>query len=439
MKLLPKNVHVLRFMHERPLGPYLDSYAAEMHQQGYAAATVRAHLGLLTDFSRWLAVHRLSVHEITAELFPCYLRSRQRRHWRITHNNPSALKRMFDLLIRQGVIAEPAHPLRSPVDQVLDEFASYLRQERGLAELTVKLHLFFIGKFLAERFGTWPVDLSTLTGSDVIDFVRRRVRSMKPEYAKSQNSALRVFLQFERYRGHLSTDLAACVPSVPIRDLSTLPKAIPGDQIQLLLASCDRTTSVGRRTYAILLLLARLGLRATELLHLRLEDLDLQNGWITVRGKRGRFSQLPLPVDVGEAVVDYLRNARPKSDSRYVFLRANAPISGFKGSTSLGGIVREAVLRAGINSPQKGTHQFRHALATQMLQRGASLPEIAELLRHRSFRTTAIYAKVDVAALRTLALPWPGRAYQSFRTRASQTKVDLSTLRTLALPWPGRA
>jgi integrase/recombinase XerD len=410
LKLLPKNVHVLRWMHEGPLGPHMDSYAAEMPQQGYAATTVQAHLGLLTDFSRWLVVHGLSAPEITTELFPRYLRSRQRRRWRIKHNDTSALKRMFDLLIRQGVIAQPPRPSPSPVDQLVDEFGSYLRQERGLAELTVKLHLYFIGKFLTERFGCGPVDLSTLTGSDVIDFVRRRAPSMKPEYIKSQNSALRVFLQFERYRGHLPTDLASCVPSVPIRDLATLPKAIPVDQIELLLASCDRTTSVGCRTHAILLLLARLGLRATELLHLRLEDLDLQNGWITVRGKRGRFSQLPLPVDVGEAVADYLRNARPKWDSRYVFLRANAPIGGFKGSTSLGGIVREAVLRAGIKSPQKGTHQFRHALATHMLQRGASLPEIAELLRHRSFRTTAIYAKVDLVALRALALPWPGRA-----------------------------
>jgi site-specific recombinase XerD len=410
MNLLFKYPYALQNKYEGPLGQYMDSYAANMLEKGYAKPTVLAHIRLLADFSRWLAKHRLTAEEITRELFPSYLRSRRSRHWRLTHSDPSALSQMLSLLVRLGVIQESPQSPPTPAAQLQDEFRAYLEQERGLAAPTVGRHLFFIGKFLAERFGTGPVDLSTLSGSDVIEFVRRRARSMKPEYAKSQNSALRSFLQFERYRGHLHTDLAACVPSVANRDLSTLPKGIPPHQAELVLGSCDRTTSVGRRDYAILLLLARLGLRAIELVRLRLEDLDLQNGWITVRGKNDRFSQLPLPVDAGEAIADYLLNARPKSASRRVFLRATAPITGFNHSSTVGAVVREALSRAGIQSSLKGAHQFRHGLATRMLQQGASLPEIADLLRHRSLRTTTIYAKVDLVALRALALPWPGRA-----------------------------
>jgi integrase/recombinase XerD len=410
MNILFKYHQTVERMHEGPLGPYMDSYAAEMLKQSYATATAQAHIRLLADFSRWLAKRRLTPKEITTELFPSYLRSRRTRHWRITYNDPSALKQMFNLLVRQGVIPEIPQPPPTPAEQLQDEFASYLRQERGLATPTICLHLSFVGKFLTERFGTGPVDLSTLSSSDVIDFVRRRAASMQTEYAKSQNTALRAFLRFGRYRGDLHADLAACVPSVANGHFSTLPRAIPPDQTELVLASCDRTTSVGRRDYAILLLLARLGLRAIELVHLHLEDLDLQNGWITVRGKGGRLSQLPLPVDVGEAIADYLRNARPKSASRCVFLRATAPITGFKGSTTVGGVVRQALSRAGIHSPLKGAHQFRHGLATRMLRQGASLSEIAELLRHRSIRTTELYARVDIDTLRTLALPWPGRS-----------------------------
>ncbi len=410
MNLLFKYPQAVERMHEGPLGPYMDSYAANMHEQGYAAAKALAHIRLLADFSRWLAKHRLTPQEITAELFPRYLRSRRARHWRLTHNDPSALKQMLNLLVRRRVILESPQPAPTPAERLQDEFSSYLRQERGLAERTVRYHLSFVGKFLAERFGTGPVDLSMLSSSDVIDFVRRRAASMQGEYAKSQNTALRAFLRFGRYRGDLHTDLAACVPSVANGQFSTLPRAIPPDQAERVLASCNRNTNVGRRTYAILLLLARLGLRAIELVHLRLEDLDLQNGWITVRGKRGRFSQLPLPVDVGEAIADYLRNARPKSASRCVFLRATAPITGFKVSSTVGAVVRQALSRAGIHSPQTGSHQFRHGLATRMLQQGASLSEIAELLRHRSIRTTEIYARVDLDTLRTLALPWPGRS-----------------------------
>jgi site-specific recombinase XerD len=190
--------------------------------------------------------------------------------------------------------------------------------------------------------------------------------------------------------------------------MSSIPKAISPDQVRRLLASIDRRTATGRRDYAILLLLARLGLRSSQVAFLELGDIDWNAGQLNVRGKSGQRSELPLPAEVGEAIVAYLRHGRPDSTSRRVFLRAKAPIGGFQGRSGLGFVVRHCLKRAGINAPTNGAHQFRHGLATEMLRQGASLREIGELLGHRSPETTKIYTKVDLDALRTLALPWPG-------------------------------
>jgi site-specific recombinase XerD len=167
---------------------------------------------------------------------------------------------------------------------------------------------------------------------------------------------------------------------------------------------------MGRRDYAILLLLARLGLRSSEVAFLELDDIDWNVGQLSVRGKSGRRSELPLPPEVGKAIAAYLRRGRPDSASRRVFLRAKAPVRGFQGASGVGSIVRHSLKRAGVNAPTHGAHQFRHGLATEMLRQGASLSEIGELLGHRHPQTTKIYAKVDINALRTLALPWPGGA-----------------------------
>ncbi|MGH8570935.1 MAG: site-specific integrase, partial [Gammaproteobacteria bacterium] len=196
--------------------------------------------------------------------------------------------------------------------------------------------------------------------------------------------------------------------SVANWSMPSIPRAIPAESVRQLLASINRQTARGRRDYAILLTLARLGLRASEVAFLELDDLDWKGGQITVRGKRGAQAALPLPADVGEAIAAYLRRGRPRSACRRVFLRARAPVCGFAGPSAIACVVRDALERVSVDAPTKGAHQFRHALATQMLRSGASLSEIGEILRHRSPETTTIYAKVDLDALRTLALPWPG-------------------------------
>jgi site-specific recombinase XerD len=392
-----------------PLGPYIECYAAEMSGEGYAQHTRELQIRLVAEFGCWLAKRRIQAQEITPELFQPYLRVRGRRR-RPTGHDLSALRRLLELLVRQGVVSAPVSPAATPADRLQTEFRLYLQQERALASTTQSCYLTFVSEFLAERFGVGPVDLSCLCAADVTGFVRRRAITIQSKRVQLMTTALRSFLRFARYRGDIDKDLAACVPAVANWKLSTIPRALPPDQVELVLASIDRKTAMGRRDYAILLILARLGLRAGEIKALRLEDLDWQEGLITVRGKAGRYSQLPLPADIGEAIADYLRHGRPTADSRCVFLRAKAPAGGFKGQSGIGSMVRHVLARAGIDASRKGAHQFRHALACQMLRQGASLSEIGELLRHRSPQTTAIYAKVDLVSLATLALPWPGGA-----------------------------
>jgi len=254
------------------------------------------------------------------------------------------------------------------------------------------------------------VNLFALCAADVIGFIQCQAACLHIIRAKQMTAALRSFLQYARYQGYINIDLSASVPTVANWSKASIPKSLPPDQVELVLAHCDRQTAVGRRDYAILLLLARLGLRAGEIVSLSLDDIDWQAGLITVRGKSNHLSQLPLPIDVGEAIVAYLQNGRPLSTSRALFLRGQAPITSFKGPAAVSKLVRHALIRAGIDSPYKGAHQFRHTLATEMLRQGASLAEIGELLRHRNPQTTTIYAKVDLVSLRKLALPWPGGA-----------------------------
>jgi site-specific recombinase XerD len=211
-------------------------------------------------------------------------------------------------------------------------------------------------------------------------------------------------------RGAVTTDLAAAVPAVANWTMASIPRAIGADQVRQLLTSLDRHTPHGRRDYAIVLVLARLGLRSGEVARLELGDIDWHAGVVRVHGKRGHQTALPLPRDVGVAIAAYLRHGRPSSPSRRVFLRRRAPRCGFLSPSGVGSLIRHALQRAGIQAPTMGAHQFRHGLATQMLRRGASLAEIGEVLRHRHPQTTTIYTKVDLKALRTLAVPWPGGA-----------------------------
>lgn len=396
----------------RPTGPLagqIEGFAGWARAQGYARCSRYRQVLLATCFSHWLGQQAISVRRVAAEHVPRYLRSRARRV-KIHRGDAAVVRQFLVFLYHAGVIptAKVAPRRLTPVDRETHAFETYLRNERVLAEATIAYYVRFVHDFLAARFGRDRVTLARLCAGDVVRFVQRQAARLHVQRAKQLTTALRSFLHFARYRGDIVLDLAAAVPTVASWSMSSIPRAIPIETVRQLLASINRRTAVGRRNYALLLVLARLGLRASEVVRLELDDIDWAAGQLSVRGKAGHRAALPLPVDVGAAMAAYLRHGRPPSACRRVFLRARAPLCGFTGASAVDSIVRDALAWAGLRAPTTGAHQFRHGVATQMLRHGASLTEIGELLRHRSPETTKIYTKVDVEALRTLAMPWPG-------------------------------
>jgi integrase/recombinase XerD len=324
-----------------------------------------------------------------------YLRYRA-RHVKPRLDDACALKHLIEFLRREGLVrTEKLTASLTAVERGARAYEQYLREACALANATVVNYAAFVRDFLKHCFGAGPVKLGRLCASDVVRFVQRRAAGMHLKRAKLMTTALRSFLRYARYRGTLRPDLAAAVPAVANWSMSAIPRAIAPDQVRQLLASIDRRSAAGRRDYAILLLLARLGLRAGEVACLRLDDIDWQAGQLRVRGKAGQRSALPLTGEVGQAIAAYLQHGRAHSDDRRLFLRTRARERGHR------------LERAGIDAPSRGAHQFRHGLATEMLRHGASLGEIGQLLGHRHPQTTTIYAKVDIDALRGLALPWP--------------------------------
>ena len=394
---------------EGPLASQVTAFAKLVREQGYAWHPRYRRVLLAACFSRWLGLKAVGVRRVSSEHLARYLRYRA-RHAKIQSGDAPALTQFMNFLRRRGIVpGEKMRPHRlSPTEQVVHTFQRYLRKERRLAEVTIVYYVTFVRKFLFNRFGHGPVKLSRLSAGDVVRFVQRQAPRLHLKRAKLLTTALRSFLHYARYRGQVTCDLASAVPTVANWSMPAVPRAIPADAVRRLLASINRRTAIGRRDYAILLLLARLGLRAGEVVRLKLEDLDWNAGSISVRGKGDQHSVLPLPADVGSAIATYLQHGRPRCSSRHVFLRTKAPIRGLGGPASIACLVQQNLARAGIKAPTRGAHQFRHALATEMLYHGASLAEIGHVLRHRSPETTKIYTKVDLNSLRALALPWPG-------------------------------
>ena len=382
-------------LRQGPLSEHLDAYAAGVAEQGYAHHSIRQQIVGIADLSRWLKRKQIDVQALNSEVVDRFLRLRHRQR-RGRRGDPKALQRLLAMLRQTGVVK----PYKPPVadnarSRITSEFRRYLLQECGRSPATLLNYVPVIEEFLSERFHDRTPNLTMLRAADVTGFVMRHARQLSPVRAKLMATALRSFFRYLRHRGAIATDLAGCVPTVPNWSLSTLPRFLPAATVERILERCDRKTSVGRRNHAILLLLARLGVRAGEVVGLSLDDIDWSTAQITIRGKGGKSAQLPLAADVGAALAAYLRHDRPRSATRSVFLRHRAPLVGLGNSSTISSLVRRALKHAGVKSAHTGAHVLRHSLATS-------------LLRHQSPNTTAIYAKVDVTALHTLALPWPG-------------------------------
>jgi integrase/recombinase XerD len=411
MKFIINDETVLLRALEGPIAPHVAPFLKWAIEQGYSSTAVRARLRLAVGFNRWLTEKCVGVSGVSSRHLNKYLRdcSLQKQSWR---GDPTALKQFLEFLrVRAAVPVENVRrPRPTPLERHVHAYERYLREERRLVTSSIVSYLPFIRQFLRYCFGSAAIRLSRLSAREVVGFVRRQAPRQHLNTAKLLTAALRSFLKYARYRGYIRLDLTGAVPTVANWSMTSIPRGIAPDQIRRLLAQIDRSTAVGRRDYAILLMLARLGLRACEVAFLELGDIDWNDGSLSVRSKGGRSVKFPLPRDVGAAIAAYIQRGRPRGTCRRVFLCAHAPIRGFRSACTIATIVRHAILRTGVDAPTTGAHQFRHALATKMLRHGASLSEIGELLGHRSPETTKIYATVDIDALRTLALPWPGGA-----------------------------
>ena len=395
-------------LHAGPLGRYTDDFAALLQRRGYARSTIRAHLRLVGDLSQWLESHSLGVEALSEEILRRSLEHSPRGSGFLSANK-AALWALLAHLRKLEVIPLPIEREdESAVGRVLRDYKHHLEQDRGLSPATVSNYLPLIQRFLTERFGEEPLHWHEISPSDIVAFVTGFARSYAVGRVRLLVTALRSFFRFLRWRHDLPTDLAAAVPSVAQWRSTGVPKSLEPAKVQLLLESCDRETLVGRRDYAMLLLFARLGLRAGEVVAMRLEDLDWRAGEVVVRGKGAQRDRLPMPRDVGEALVAYLQRRPAQASTRQVFVRVRAPLRGLAQASSASVIVHRALARAGLDAPARGPHMLRHSLACEMLRHDASMAETAQILRHRSPTTTEVYAKVDLRALHQLAQPWPG-------------------------------
>lgn len=393
---------------EGPFAKYLCSFADSLHEQGFEARYLHHHVMLAAGLSRWLERRHITVRRVDADHVSGYLRCRYRRR-RPTSSDASSLRRFMMFLRERHVIAaeKTEAPLLVPADRCVQAYEDYLRRDRALHRATIINYVPFIRDFLKGRFADRIVRISDLKAQDVVRFVQRRARRLHVKRAKLMTTALRSFFRYAKMRGQTTLDLVAAVPIVANWSMISIPRAIAPEQTRKLLASIDRKSPIGRRDYAILLLLARLGLRAGEVVAMELDDIDWRAGELTVHGKSSRRSQLPLAPPVGKAIAAYLSHGRPRCTSRRVFLRAKAPNGGFRSASAISSLVRHCLKRARIAAPTCGAHQFRHGLASDMLREGASLVEIGAVLGHQHPDTTRIYTKIDLKALHSLAQPWP--------------------------------
>ena len=388
------------------LGPFVEGYRICLLEAGYTAETVRGMLKDLGRLGRWMDSEGVEVGAVTVASIESFLSD-----WRAAGSRrvPTvrALRSMLTYLREVGVMIGEEPPMLLPVDALVREYRDWLVAERGLAAMTVLRYEALARRFLTSRVTrSDEFGVADLDGAVVSRFLLGECDRVCLASAKGKVAELRSLLRFLHLRGFTPRSLAESVPGVAGWRETTVPSTMPQADIERLLANCDRMTVDGARDHAMLMLLARLGLRSIEIARLRLEDLDWRAGDLLVRGKARRDDRLPMPEDVGKALAGYLA-LRGRHESRSVFLTLRAPTRPIRADL-VGDVVQRHCRQAGV--PHVGPHRLRHTLATRMLARGASLAEISQVLRHSDLATTAVYAKVDLARLRQVAQPWPGEA-----------------------------
>jgi integrase/recombinase XerD len=397
-------VKVLRSFVCGPLEPHVTGFAEELLRQGYTWSSAAQHVCFLAHLDRWMSGEGIGLGGLSGPMVERYLDQRRAAGY-VEYRSVKALRPLLNYLAPLGVLPVQKEVPPGPVEELLGHYHDYLVGERGLTAGTARGYVDFVRPFVSTRVHGDVLDLGGITAADVTGFVLSSCPGRAVGSAKLIVCALRSLLRWLHLTGQMPASLASAVPPVAGWRLSGMPKGLEAGELRRLLASCDRRTRAGRRDYAVMLLLSRLGLRAGEVAGLGLDDIDWRRGELTIRGKGNRAERLPLPADVGAAIAAYLRRGRPATaDGRNVFVRVHAPHRALTtGGVTM--IVFGAAQRAGLG--RLHAHRLRHTAATAMLRAGSSLPEVGQVLRHRSMLTTAIYAKVDRSAMAVLARPWP--------------------------------
>ena len=390
-----------------PIGPRLQSFAALVTRQGYCNVNGWLKIRLVAKLSRWLHRRRVPLNELNEARIAAFLKARWKRL--ASHCGDQITMTLLLRHLRETKVVPPP-PLTngSDIDLMILEYQGFLTSERSLMPSTTDRYFEVTRRFLSHRFSDGKLYLKKLQAKDVIDFVLHDTSQRGRHSAQLMTAALRSYLGFLFQKGRIEMNLAAAVPAMPRQRLARVPRYLEAREVEMVLQSCDRRRKVGKRDYAIFLLLARLGLRANEVVQLTLDDIDWRAGELLIRGKGARVDRLPLLQDVGQALADYLKNARPECASRRMFIQCRAPLEGFARPGCVSNLVRWALQRVHLSPSNRGAHVLRHSLATGMLRNGASLAQIGQVLRHQLPQSTEIYAKVDFTALQALALPWPG-------------------------------
>jgi len=386
---------------------------ANLHSLGYADTTVSFYEQAAVHFSFWLTRRNISPSQLKEDHRDGFLRHLPRCHCPFggvrQHNTVRAGIGHFAEILRGAGYMPPAEP--GELDGVALEvrrFDDFLVNTVGLQEATRLYRRRYVGEFLNEFFPNGNIDVSGLAPKSIVSYLAKRGARLKAASTKVLASSLRSYFRFLRLHGRCKEDLVLAVPAFASWRLASLPPALTDEDITRLLTAFDRGTVAGRRDYAITRCLLDLGLRSREVARLRLEDVDWHRGILRIVGtKSRRDDELPLTAAIGAAIAAYIRRGRPKTTSREVFLRLRAPVGQCMTRSTIGNLILRAAARVGIESTVTGPRILRHTAATRMLQRGVSIKEIADVLRHKCLDTTAIYTKVDLPRLAAVALPWP--------------------------------
>lgn len=404
--------HIRARIRSGPLGPYVDSFVAALQREGYTAGVTRRYVRATEVFGRWLWRHGIAVRDIDETIVAQFVghlrRTRSRSRPRgLPSPLASGVRKLAAFLWAEGTafrrLQTSADPAWAPWLRSFDE---YLTHVSGVSAGTRHIYRRYARAFLAAEFGTGAPTWAAVTADAIADFVRVHAATLAPSECRAPVTATRAFLRFLTTTGVVRPGLDGAVPTVRQWKLTTLPRALTADELARVFAACDDARATGPRDRAVLLLLGRLGLRASEVAALQPADIDWREGQVRIRaGKSGCERSLPLSQDVGAALEASWR--RPRPECRTVFMRARPPYGPLT-AAAIGDVAHRALRRAGVVTHRAGAHTFRHTAATQMVQRGVSFKAVADVLGHARLQTTAIYAKLDMDTLAAVALPWPG-------------------------------